>query len=190
MSWTRLARVTSVYKDISPPFFFVRFFELFQNKKPSNETVPGGTQNVMHTSFFHETPADRWVFSPGVTCTQPNNFILPATWRTVGAWYLMSLETARPEKNPTKWFLMLLLKLYFDSRRPNQHGLQREKSTGKYNGFGLHFILFCFSCTISVTQFTLCKQSPKFMCFPDSSDPPVRHCCGKPKTDIVGNSCR
>ena len=38
-----------------------------------------------------------------------------------------------------------------------------KKNTGKYKSFRLPFILFCISCTISVTQFILCKQFQKFM---------------------------
>ena len=45
-----------------------------------------------------------------------------------------------------------------------------KKSTDKYNSFRLPFLLFCISCTISVTQFTLCNKFKKLMHFPNSSD--------------------
>ena len=60
-------------------------------------------------SFFHNKPAAGWVFLPDSTCMQPNNciqhrhfdtffFSFSSTWRTVGAWYLVSLEIATPEQ--------------------------------------------------------------------------------------------
>ena len=70
---------------------------------------------------------------------------------------------------------MLLLEPYFDCKQPKQHGQRCKKSTSKYNSFGLPFILLSIACTISVTQFTLCKQFQQFMHFPNSSDPPVGH---------------
>ena len=60
----------------------------------------------------------------------------------------------------------------------------------KQSGFS---VLFCISCTISVTQFTLCKQFQKFMHFPDSSNPCSQvfwQCSRTPKIDSAGNSCR
>ena len=41
--------------------------------------------------------------------------------------------------------------------------------------FGFPFILVHIVCTTSVTQFTLCKQFPKFMHLPNNPDLPVRY---------------
>ena len=57
-----------------------------------------------------------------------------------------------------------------------------KKSRNKYISFGLPIVLCRICCTLSVIQFTLCKQFQKYIYSPDSSDLPVGY-SGSP----VGN---
>ena len=70
----------------------------------------------------------------------------------------------------------MLVKAHFDSNQNNTPN-SAKKSTGKYNSFGLPFVLFHISCTSSFILFTLSKQFQKLTHLPDSPDPPVWYSC-------------
>ena len=99
-------------------------------------------------------------------------YYLTSSWRTVGVWYVVSLEIATPEQIKQSGFNAITQTILWP-KATKLTWLTAQEEHRQLHQFRTPFLLFCISCTINVTQFTLCKQFQQFMHFPDSSHLPV-----------------